>query len=82
MDWAAFETDVWETINDGLFTDQAGTMDETGIVVTIGETWQGALFGAEENEYGQRTVYLFDTFEQQAAWFDAVTTDLGPANLY
>ena len=73
MDYTAFEEDVWESVNDSLYTDQAGSMDDTGIVFTVGETWQGALYGTEENEYGQREVYLFDAETLQREWFDAVT---------
>lgn len=76
MDFNAFENDVWDSINESLFTEQAGDLSETSVVVTIGETWQGALYGAEENDYGQRYVYLFDTETEQRAWFDAVTSDL------
>lgn len=76
MDYATFEDDAWEDVNDGTFTEQAGNLAETDQVVTIGETWQGALYGAEENNYGQRAVYLFDTEAEQREWFDAVTCDL------
>ena len=76
MDFEAFTDDVWDSIGNGLFTDQAGNLSETLHVVTIGETWQGALYGAEENTYGQRAVYLFDTEADQRAWFDNVTCDL------
>lgn len=80
MDQHAFETDVWETINEGLFTDQVGSLDDTsegftGIVTTIGETRLGTLFGAEETVFGQRYVYRFDTYEEQAAWFDVAARD-------
>ena len=76
MDFDAFETSVWDSINESLFTEQVGNLSETSIVVTIGETWQGALYGAEENDFGQRAVYLFDTETDQREWFDAVTIDL------
>lgn len=78
MDYAAFEYDVWENINDGLFTDQESEQEFGGVCITIGETWQGALYGAEENNYGQRVVLLFDTEEAQQQWFDAVTSDMNP----
>lgn len=73
MDIEAFETDVWDSVNNSLFTDQAGSMEDTGIVFTVGETWLGALYGTEENDYGQRAVYMFDTEAAQREWFDAVT---------
>lgn len=76
MDFATFTNDVWDSINDSLFTDQAGDLSETSYVVTIGETWQGALYGAEENTYGQHAVYRFDTEADQRAWYDSVTCDL------
>ena len=73
MDYTAFEDDVWESVNSSLYTDQAGSMEDTGIVFTVGETWLGTLYGTEENEYGQRAVYMFDTEAVQREWFDAVT---------
>lgn len=76
MDYATFTDDVWENINDGMYTDQAGDLCDGCQIVTIGETWQGALYGAEENTYGQRAVYLFETEAEQREWFDAVTADL------
>lgn len=76
MDREAFEQDVWEDVNNGTFTDQVGNLSKTDQVITIGETWQGALYGAEENSMGQRYVYLFDTETEQREWFDAVTVDL------
>lgn len=73
MDHVAFENDVWESINNSLYTDLAGSMEDTGIVFTVGETWLGTLYGTEENEYGQRAVYMFGTEAAQRDWFDAVT---------
>lgn len=72
MDWATFENDVWENVNESRYIAQETNSD--GVTVTIGETWQGALYGAEENEYGQRAVYRFDTENEQIAWFEAVTS--------
>lgn len=80
MDREQFEQDVWASVNDSLYSDQWGSMDETDRVVTIGETWQGALYGASENTYGQRAVYQFDTEAEQRAWFEGVTIDDSPAN--
>ena len=76
MDHEAFTNDVWDSIGNGLYSDQAGDLCDGCQIVTIGETWQGALYGAEENTYGQRAVYLFDTEDEQRAWFDNVTCDL------
>ena len=77
MDWEAFVADVWESVNDSLYTEQAGDLAAGDpIVATIGETWQGALYGTEENNYGQRAVYLFQTEDEQRSWFDAVTSDM------
>lgn len=73
MDNVAFEDDVWESVNNSLYTELAGSMEDTGIVFTVGETWQGTLYGTEENDYGQRAVYRFDTEDAQREWFDAVT---------
>lgn len=77
MDREAFESDVWDNINDGLFDQQISEQEFGGICATIGETWQGALYGAEENNYGQRAVYLFEHTDEQHAWFEAVTADMG-----
>ena len=80
MDWDAFESDVWESVNESLFSDQvtaADYGDETsGLAYTIGETWVGALYGAEENGYGQRSVYLFENGSDQLEWFHSVTFDI------
>lgn len=77
MDWEAFERDVWDSINDNLWTRQWGNLDDsdptvnhTGVVTTIGETWLGALYGTTENANGTDRVYLFDTAEEQRDWFD------------
>lgn len=76
MDQDAFESDVWQSVNESAYDEQWGDLGDsehfTGIVFTIGETWQGALYGAEENYYGQRAVYLFSTPREQREWFDAV----------
>lgn len=72
MDWEAFERDVWESVNNSLYREQFGDVQCDEIVITIGETWQGTLYGAEENVYGQRCVYMFDTEEEQRQWYDAV----------
>jgi hypothetical protein len=87
MDWDAFTDNVWDAVNDGIYFDQWGSLDDsnpdgdyTGIVYTIGETWDGVLFGTEENNYGQRAVYQFDTKTEQRQWFEAVTVDAGPNN--
>jgi hypothetical protein len=83
MDWTAFENDVWGSVNESLYTEQVGSLDDsspdagyTGLVITIGETWLGALYGTEENAYGQRAAYLFETEDDQREWFSAVTADL------
>lgn len=73
MDHEAFETDVWDSVNNSLYTELAGSMEDTGIVFTVGETWLGTLYGTEENDYGQRAVYMFETVSAQRNWFDAVT---------
>lgn len=87
MDREAFEQDVWDSVNESTFTDQWGSLDDsnpdgtyTGVVFTIGETWQGTLYGAEENTYGQRAVYLFGTETEQRQWFDGVSADAEPNN--
>lgn len=77
MDWEAFESDVWDSVNESTYTEQWGSLDSsgedyTGIVFTIGETWLGTLYGTEENEYGQRCVYMFETEVEQRNWFDAM----------
>lgn len=72
MDWATFENDAWENVNESRYISQATNSD--GVIATIGETWQGTLYGTEENEYGQRAVYRFDTENEQIAWFEAVTS--------
>lgn len=77
MDYATFTDDVWDSIGNGLYTDQAGDLCGPSCqIITIGETWQGALYGVEENSMGQRYVHRFDTEDDQRAWFDAVTFDL------
>ena len=72
MDYATFEDDVWTDVNESTYTDQETNPD--GVVVTIGETWQGTLYGTEENDYGQRVVHMFETENDQIAWFEAVET--------
>ena len=79
MDQEAFESDVWQSVNESTYTDQWGSLDDsspdgdyTGMVFTVGETWQGTLYGTEENTYGQRAVYRFETETGQREWFDAV----------
>lgn len=85
MDREAFEQDVWDSVNESTFTEQWGSLDDsdpdgdyTRIVFTIGETWDGVLFGTEENYYGQRAVYQFDTETEQRQWFEDVTVDAEP----
>jgi hypothetical protein len=85
MDWDAFTDNVWDAVNDGIYFDQVGSLDDsnpdgdyTGIVLTIGETWDGVLFGTEENNYGQRAVYQFDTETEQREWFDDVSAEMDP----
>jgi hypothetical protein len=80
MAWAAFESVGWDNVNESLYTAQWGNLDDsdpdgdfTTNVFTIGETWQGTLYGAEENYYGQRAVYLFETETAQTEWFNGVT---------
>lgn len=82
MDWEAFEQDVWESINDCLWSRQWGTLDDsdptveyTGLVYSIGETWQGTLYGAAERTSGSNTVRMFDTEDEQRKWFNALTED-------
>lgn len=70
MDWEAFISDVWDSVNESLYTDRVAADDGSGIAFTIGETWQGALYGLEENGYDQRAIYLFDTEEEQRNWFE------------
>ena len=69
MDYTAFEDDVWESVNNSLYTDQYGSMEDTGTVFTVGETRRGTLYGAVENEYGQRAVFRFKTDADQREWF-------------
>lgn len=80
MDFAGFENDVWESVNESTYTEQWGSLadsnpdgDYTGVVYTIGETWQGTLYGAREGSITGRVVYRFDTETEQREWFDAVT---------
>lgn len=73
MDTEAFEADVLTDVNESTYADQWTADDSSGQAFTIGETWQGALYGFEENEYGQKAFYLFDTEADQRAWFDGVT---------
>lgn len=80
MDWDAFEQDVYESVNESLYSDQvtaADYGDETsGLAYTIGETWAGALYGLEENGYGQRAVYQFADEDEQREWFNSVSIDV------
>ena len=76
MDWEAFQNDVWESVNESLYTDQVTADDCSGLAFTIGETWQGALYGVEENAYGQRVIHFFETENEQIAWFESVITDV------
>lgn len=73
MDWEAFERDVWNSVNESTYDGQRGDIQTDEFVVTIGETWQGTLYGAEENTYGQRYVYMFDNEDEQLDWFNDVT---------
>lgn len=81
MDWEAFTDDVWSSVNESTYTAQWGDLGDseyrTNIVFTIGETWQGALYGTEENAYGQKVVQLFHTEEDQHEWFKGVTEGMG-----
>lgn len=76
MDREAFEMDVLSSVNESLYSDQWTAEDSSGLAFTIGETWLGALYGLEENEYGQKSFHLFDTEADQRAWFDGVTEGL------
>lgn len=76
MDWEAFESDVWESVNETAFAYQTGSLDDsdpdsgfTGRVLTIGETWQGTLYGAREDSDGHRRVFAFDTEREQSEWY-------------
>lgn len=86
MDFAAFETDVWADVNESTYAEQWGDANSaenfTGVVFTIGETWQGTLYGAEENSYGQRRVYQFDTETEQRVWFDNATGEHSPVSVF
>lgn len=79
MDWEAFERDVWENVNDSMFTEQWGSLDNsdpkggyTGIVVTIGETWAGTLYGTVETANNGRVYRMFETEGGQRGWFEFV----------
>lgn len=74
MDWDAFTEDVRDVLLNSFETDSAGSVTEEGLYVAIGETWTGTLFGYEENDYGQRAYYQFDTEAEQQQWFDAVSS--------
>ena len=76
MDFEAFEADVWQSVNESLYAYQTGSLDDsdpdsgfTGHVLTIGETWLGALYGTTENYDGTRRAYLFDTEREQHEWY-------------
>lgn len=80
MDWEAFERDVWDSVNTSLWSGQWGSLDDsnpdsgfTGRVVTIGETWQGTLYGTTEHADGSKNVYMFSTEEDQADWYASNT---------
>ena len=73
MDHEAFEADVLANANEGTYTEQWTADDSSGQAFTTGETWQGALYGLEENAYGQKAFYRFDTEADQSAWFNGVT---------
>jgi len=78
MDWEAFERDVWDSVNDNLWTRQWGNLDDsdptvayTGFVVTIGETWLGALYGTFETAHnGKGHVHRFETETEQREWYE------------
>lgn len=80
MDWATFEADVFENVGESLYSDQVTAFDHgddvSGLAFTIGETWQGALYGLEENGYGQHVIHRFDTESEQGEWFEAVSATL------
>lgn len=82
MDWEAFERDVWSSVNESLYAFQAGSLDDsdpdsgyTGKVVTMGETWLGALYVATEDYDGYKRVELFDTRQAQGEFYDRQTAD-------
>lgn len=82
MDWDAFERDVWDSVNESTYTEQWGSLDDsdpfngyTGLVVTIGETWQGTLYGVTEGYYGEKNVYMFETESDQRDWFISNTDE-------
>ena len=81
MDWEAFERDAWQSVNESTYTEQWGSLDDsdpfngyTGEVVTIGETWQGTLYGTLEGYYGDRSVYMFESESDQRDWFTSHTS--------
>lgn len=69
----AFMDDVQDILLNGFASDSAGHVSEDGIYVAIGITADNELFGYEENDYGQRVAYRFDTETEQQEWFDAVS---------
>lgn len=82
MDWETFNDDVWESVNESVYTEQHGSLDDsnpdsgyTGVVTTIGETWLGALYGTTENYDGTKRAYLFHDEDEQQDWFIRQTTD-------
>ena len=77
MDWEAFERNVWESVNETRYTEQWGSLDDsdpdsgfTGHVVTMGETWLGALYVAIEDYDGGKRVELFDTPKMQREYYE------------
>lgn len=77
MDMESLEADVWESVNQSLYLEQA---NDGTLCFTVGETWLGALYGVEENVYGQRAIHLFDNEVEQLSWFYAASIDLHPSN--
>lgn len=77
MDYAVFEQDVLDDVNESTYTDQVGDLNDDGIVLTIGETWQGTLYGLTERENGGRSIQVFNTEGAQSHWFWARSTLYG-----
>lgn len=77
-----FMDEVMDVLGDGFESDRAGDIGSgDAFYFAIGETVTGALFGFEENSYGQRQAYRFGSLMERDDWFREVSALVEPSGL-
>lgn len=76
-----FMDEVMAALGDGGVADEAGDSSWGDLYVAVGVTASGALFGFEENGYGQRQAYRFSSLMKRDDWFREVSALVGPSGL-